>query len=84
LLQFKEAYTSVLEPYAGKSRYDNHAQRVAMEQRLMQASSDILLGWPRAIGDFALVYAAQTQRDHAALVEAVNSGRIKAIIEEDE
>jgi hypothetical protein len=38
----------------------------------------------RTIGDFALAYADQTQRDHAALVEAVNSGRIKAIIGEDE
>jgi len=47
LLQFKEACPSVLEPYAGKSRYDNHAQRVVMGQRLIQSSSDIFLGWAR-------------------------------------
>lgn len=150
LLQIKEACPSVLEPYAGKSRYENHAQRVVMGQRLMQASSDIFLGWSRstagrdffvrqlrdmklsapigedvtvqqlnlyaelcgwtlaraharsgdaatisgylgktdnfdqAIGEFALAYAEQTRRDHAALVEAVKSGRVKAIIEEEE
>ncbi|QPK63581.1 DUF2252 domain-containing protein [Methylomonas sp. LL1] len=149
LLQIKEACPSVLEPYAGNSRYDNHAQRVVMGQRLMQSSSDIFLGWARsdqgrdffvrqlrdmkmsppiegatlqqynlyaelcgwtlaraharsgdaatisgylgksnrfdqAIGEFALAYADQTKQDHAALVEAVNSGRVKALIEEDE
>jgi uncharacterized protein (DUF2252 family) len=149
LLQFKEACPSVLEAYAGKSCYDNHAQRVVIGQRLMQSSSDIFLGWARttvgrdffvrqlrdmkmsppiegadieqchlyagicgqtlaraharsgdaatisgylgksdkfdqAIGDFAMAYADQTERDHAALVQAVSSGRINAIIEEDE
>ncbi|MGZ8238378.1 MAG: DUF2252 domain-containing protein [Methylobacter sp.] len=149
LLQIKEACPSVLEPYAGESRYDNQAQRVMMGQRMMQSSSDIFLGWGRsiagrdyfvrqlrdmkistpiegstlqqfhlyaelcgwtlaraharsgdaatisgylgkpdkfdqAIGTFALDYADQTERDHAALVEAVNSGRVKAIIEEKE
>jgi uncharacterized protein (DUF2252 family) len=48
LLQIKEACPSVLEPYAGKSGYDNHAQRVVMGQRLMQSSSDIFLGWARS------------------------------------
>jgi uncharacterized protein (DUF2252 family) len=149
LLQFKETGPSVLEPYAGKSRYDNHAQRVVMGQKLIQASSDIFLGWARqastgrdffvrqlrdmkmsapievasvqqlhlyaelcgwtlaraharsgdaatisgylgkgdcfdqAIGEFAMAYADQNERDHAALVQAVSSGRVKAIIEED-
>jgi uncharacterized protein (DUF2252 family) len=36
-----------------------------------------------AIGEFALAYADQTVRDHAALVAAVNSGRLKALVEED-
>ena len=45
LLQFKEASPSVLEPYAGKSLYENHGQRVVTGQRLMQSSSDIFLGW---------------------------------------
>ncbi|QSA97844.1 DUF2252 domain-containing protein [Methylococcus sp. EFPC2] len=148
LLQFKEACPSVLEPYAGKSAYKNHGQRVVVGQRLMQSSSDIFLGWCRgrrgydffgrqirdmklsipieeisakqlkryaglcgwtlarahaksgdaatisgylgksdvfdqAIGDFALAYADQTARDHAALVAAERSGRIEALIEEN-
>ena len=45
MLQVKEACRSVLEPYAGKSRYDNQGQRVVIGQRLMQSSSDIFLGW---------------------------------------
>ena len=48
LLQFKEAGASVLEPYAGKSVYKNHGQRVVVGQRLTQASSDIFLGWARS------------------------------------
>jgi uncharacterized protein (DUF2252 family) len=44
-LQVKEARPSVLEPYAGKSAYDNHGQRVVIGQRLMQAASDLFLGW---------------------------------------
>lgn len=149
ILQFKEACPSVLERYAGASRYDNHAQRVVMGQRLMQSSSDIFLGWTRAassgrdffvrqlrdmkmspplegataqqshlyaelcgwtlaraharsgdsatisgylgksdrfdqaIGDFALAYADQTEQDYQALINAVNSGRVEALIEED-
>ena len=46
-LQIKEAQASVLEPYLGKSEYGNHGQRVVEGQRLMQASSDIFLGWVR-------------------------------------
>ena len=44
-LQIKEAKASVLEPYAGKSLYENHGQRVVAGQRLMQSASDIFLGW---------------------------------------
>ena len=147
LLQFKEACASVLEPYAGKSAYANHGQRVVTGQRLMQSASDIFLGWTEgragrhfyarqlrdmklsapvegatatqmrlyaqlcgrtlarahaksgdaalisgylgksgafdeAVGDFALAYTDQTARDHAALVAAVRSGRVKALVEE--
>src|SRR3954468_6872097 len=49
-LQAKEAQASVLEPYVGKSRYTNAGQRVVEGQRLMQAASDIFLGWERAEG----------------------------------
>jgi uncharacterized protein (DUF2252 family) len=45
LLQVKEARASVLEPYAGASAYPNHGQRVVKGHRLMQAASDIFLGW---------------------------------------
>ena len=149
LLQFKEACPSVLEPYAGKSQYENHGQRVVVGQRLMQSASDIFLGWTRgrrgrdffirqlrdmkmsarieegasakqamlyaelcgrtlahthaksgdaalisgylgktdefdlAIGEFALAYADQNETDYAALVEAVKSGKIEALVEED-
>ena len=44
-LQFKQANRSVLEAYAGPSSYAHHGQRVVMGQRLMQAASDIFLGW---------------------------------------
>lgn len=44
-LQFKEARQSVLEPYAGASPYVHYGQRVVAGQRLMQAASDIFLGW---------------------------------------
>ncbi len=146
-LQAKEAEASVLEPYAGASRYKNHGRRVVEGQRLMQAASDIFLGWcpavgldgrerdfyvrqlwdwkrsaeierltprgleiyaqmcgetlaraharsgdriaiasylgasdafDRAIADFAEAYADQSERDHAALLVAIDAGRIEA------
>jgi uncharacterized protein (DUF2252 family) len=146
-LQAKEAGASVLEPYVGKSGYSNHGQRVVEGQLLMQAASDILLGWvhekaaegethnfyvrqlwdqkgsasvetmtPRLLEDygrlcgwtlakaharagdavgiaaylgkgdvfdcalarFAETYADQTDRDYAALQQAVKEGRVTA------
>jgi uncharacterized protein (DUF2252 family) len=146
-LQAKEAEASVLEPYAGASHYKNHGRRVVEGQRLMQAASDIFLGWCPAIGldgrsrdfyvrqlwdwkrsaeverlsprglevyarmcgqtlaraharsgdriaiaaylgagdafdqaiaEFSEGYADQSERDHAALVAAIESGRIAA------
>jgi uncharacterized protein (DUF2252 family) len=44
-LQMKEAEASVLEEVLGPSDFPNHGQRVVAGQRLMQASSDIFLGW---------------------------------------
>ena len=145
-LQIKEAQASVLEPYLGQSRYENHGERVVAGQRLMQATSDILLGWvhtketldgaerdffvrqlwdwktsvdldtilpkglelygqvcgfllargharsgeriaiasylgkgdtfDRALAEFAVAYADQNERDHAALRTAADEGRI--------
>jgi uncharacterized protein (DUF2252 family) len=48
-LQVKEAEASVLERFIGKSALNNHGQRVVEGQRLMQAASDILLGWQRIV-----------------------------------
>src|SRR5262249_14702120 len=45
LLQIKEAQESVLEAHLGRSAYRNHARRVVEGQRLMQAASDLFLGW---------------------------------------
>jgi uncharacterized protein (DUF2252 family) len=49
-LQMKEAQASVLERFLGGSRYRSSAQRVVAGQRLMQATSDIFLGWERVTG----------------------------------
>jgi uncharacterized protein (DUF2252 family) len=145
-LQIKEAQASALEPYLGKSQYKNCGQRVVAGQRLMQATSDIFLGWvhsketldgaerdffvrqlwdwktsvdldailpkglelygdicgfllaraharsgdriaiasylgkgdtfDRALAEFAVAYADQNERDHAALRKAADEGRI--------
>ncbi len=48
-LQVKEATTSILEPYVGKSRYRQHGERVVQGQRMMQAASDIYLGWTKGV-----------------------------------
>lgn len=146
-LQAKEAEASVLEPYAGASRFENHGRRVVEGQRLMQAASDIFLGWcqasgvdgrprdfyvrqlwdwkrsvdverltphglelyarmcgwtlaraharsgdrvaisaylggsdsfDRAIAAFSEAYADQSERDHAALLSAIDAGRVEA------
>jgi hypothetical protein len=144
ILQLKEAGPSVLESYLPQRTYSQHAERAVTGQRLMQATSDIFLGWhtaertdrdyywrqlkdmkgsadvaamdeagfetyvglcavclarahartgdeagvwgyigsndtfAEAIGDFAVAYADQTERDHQALVEAIESGRVTA------
>ncbi len=48
-LQAKEAQPSVLERFVGRSQHPNHGQRVVAGQRLMQAASDIFLGWQRVV-----------------------------------
>jgi uncharacterized protein (DUF2252 family) len=49
-LQAKEAQASVLSSYAGKSKHSNQGERVVSGQHLMQATSDIFLGWQRTKG----------------------------------
>jgi uncharacterized protein (DUF2252 family) len=50
VLQAKEAQASVLEPYLGASEYANDGERVVRGQRMMQAATDIFLGWQRSTG----------------------------------
>ncbi|MFZ1853346.1 MAG: DUF2252 domain-containing protein [Candidatus Nanopelagicales bacterium] len=50
ILQIKQAQESVLEPHTGRSAFRNAGQRVVAGQRLMQAASDIFLGWTRVKG----------------------------------
>ncbi|GAA2369681.1 MULTISPECIES: DUF2252 domain-containing protein [Gordonia] len=54
-LQFKEASESVLAPFVPGCEYTNQGQRVVFGQQLLQASSDIFLGWVRAAGGEATV-----------------------------
>jgi len=49
-LQTKEAQPSVLERFVGKSNFANNGERVVAGQHLMQAASDIFLGWERTPG----------------------------------
>jgi uncharacterized protein (DUF2252 family) len=143
LLQIKEAQESVLAPFAGASAYANHGERVIVGERMMQAATDIFLGWTRnpvngryfyvrrlkdsrlanigtrleaelpfyaalcgrtlaraharagdavalsaymgddsefdkAIAEFALAYADQTERDWRGFLDAIEAGRISA------
>ena len=49
-LQIKQASASLLEPYLGRSEYANAGQRVVVGQRLMQATSDMFLGYTHSAG----------------------------------
>ena len=49
-LQFKEATCSVLEAHLGASEFENSGQRVVEGQQLLQAASDVFLGWARYPG----------------------------------
>ena len=65
-LQMKEAESSVLEPYLGASQFSNHGQRVVTGQRLMQATSDIFLGWvhvPAGLDGLARDFYVRQLRD---------------------
>jgi uncharacterized protein (DUF2252 family) len=62
-LQFKEARQSVLEPYAGASRFDNAGQRVVAGQRLMQSASDMFLGWGTGAGEGQRHFYVRQLRD---------------------
>jgi uncharacterized protein (DUF2252 family) len=69
-LQVKEATSSVLEGYLPKSRYRQHGQRVVQGQRLMQAASDIFLGWTKGLDTTRHFYWRQLRdMKGSALVE---------------
>lgn len=68
-LQIKEAGPSVLEPYAGKSKYANHGQRVVIGCQLMQSASDLFLGW------------TEGQFGHHFYVRQLKDMKIKLLVE---
>ena len=71
-LQIKEATSSVLEEYLPKSRYRQHGQRVVEGQRMMQAASDIYLGWTKGVDVRRNFYWRQLRdMKGSALVEAM-------------
>jgi uncharacterized protein (DUF2252 family) len=71
-LQIKEATASVLEPYVRRSRYRQHGERVVQGQRLMQAASDIYLGWTKGLDEHRHFYWRQLRdMKGSAIVEAM-------------
>jgi uncharacterized protein (DUF2252 family) len=80
-LQFKEALPSVLEAYVGKSRYQNHGERVVTGQRMLQASSDVFLGWTR--DDDGHDYYFRQLRDMKMCVDMgkLNKGELMEYVE---
>jgi uncharacterized protein (DUF2252 family) len=92
-LQVKEAQPSVLERFLGSSTYSHHGERVVAGQRLMQAATDIFLGWQRIKGLDGVTRDYYVRQFHdwkgsadvetllvpgAALAAAVDSGRLAA------
>ena len=82
LMQVKEAQPSVLERYLAPSDYVNGGERVVVGQRLIQATSDILLGWLRSVGPdgHEADYYVRQLRDWkgSAQVEAMSPGMLAA------
>jgi hypothetical protein len=68
-LQIKEARTSVLEPYAGKSLHKSRGQRVVTGQRIMQSASDLFLGWTRS------------DKGHDFYLRQLRDAKIKPLVE---
>ena len=68
-LQIKEATASVLEEHLGKSTYRQHGERVVQGQRMMQAASDIYLGWTKGL-DVRRHYYWRQLRDMKGSIEA--------------
>ncbi|HET7272413.1 MAG TPA: DUF2252 domain-containing protein [Rubrobacter sp.] len=75
-LQVKETETSVLESHLPKSTYENHGQRVVAGQRLMQAASDIFLGWLRGPGGRDFYWRQLRDMKGSAKVERMSPGEL--------
>ncbi|UUY05593.1 DUF2252 domain-containing protein [Svornostia abyssi] len=72
ILQAKEATASVLEPHTGRSRYRQQGKRVVVGQRLMQATSDIFLGWLRGPNGRDFYLRQLRDMKGSAEIEALN------------
>ena len=71
-LQIKGATQSVLEDHLPKSRYRQSGERVVQGQRLMQASSDIFLGWTKGVDAGRFLYWRQLRdMKGSAIIEAM-------------
>jgi uncharacterized protein (DUF2252 family) len=75
-LQVKEAQASVLEPFLPKSAYRNHGHRVVAGQRLMQAASDIFLGWLRGPGGRDFYWRQLRDMKGSVRVERLSPGEL--------
>ncbi len=72
-LQVKEATASVLEDHLPKSRYAERGERVVQGQRMMQAASDIFLGWTKGVdADRHLYWRQLRDMKGSAIVENMN------------
>jgi hypothetical protein len=77
-LQIKQARASALDPYAGKSVYQNSGERVVNGQRLMQSASDIFLGWLTSSN--GVHYYVRQLRDVkiSAIIEDFDAAKLRA------
>ena len=76
-LQVKEATASVLEDHLPKSRYRQHGERVVQGQRMMQAASDIFLGWTKGV-DVNRHYYWRQLRDMKGSADGGVDGPVRA------
>jgi uncharacterized protein (DUF2252 family) len=81
ILQVKEARRSVLDPYCGRSEYDNQGQRVVLGQRLMQSSSDIFLGWVRSQLGYDFYVRQLRDMKMTAPIEGVSAEQVRLYAE---
>ncbi|MGF1470271.1 MAG: DUF2252 domain-containing protein [Rubrobacteraceae bacterium] len=75
-LQVKEAEASVLEAHLPQSVYENQGQRVVAGQRLMQAASDIFLGWVRGPAGRDFYWRQLRDMKGSAKIEQLSSGQL--------